>query len=491
MEEKLNFGEPRDIELAEKIIIKGLLLDNELSTTILQTFEKEYMEMPFTRLVFGVAKDFYNEYQERIPLDVLTDTIVDDGHWEKGEAIEGIKQIVTSNYPEKYIHDVALEKYKLHVRKIEWVKYQQGTAQGKSVLINSNEINRVESMVSLNGMQKTIQLKFASEFIKNPLPKRNYLLYPIIPEKSITLLSGETGSGKSMFVLALLDAISKGVDFEPWINTSPYRVCYVDGEMDRHELHERMTQMNIGNNFIYWSKDEAYEMDNDLTGDLTQPIWRDHLLKRLIENQVSIVVLDNIASLAPGLDENQKKDWDPINQFLLSLRFAGIAVIIIHHMGKSGTGQRGTSAREDNVDTIIEVNKVADYNAADGARFTIKFKKFRGKPQEGNFLQKREFWYREMDDKWKWDIDDTVSSQEADALILLALATPNKSMKDIAKQFGYSSPSSITKKKKLFIDRGLLDVKGKGKAEVRELTANGQKFMTDQSVDCFFDNTDA
>ena len=43
--------------------------------------------------------------------------------------------------------------------------------------------------------------------------------------------------------------------------------------------------------------------------------------------KIKLWVIDNLASLAAGLDENKKRDWDPVNQFLLELRFAGISTI--------------------------------------------------------------------------------------------------------------------------------------------------------------------
>ena len=52
----------------------------------------------------------------------------------------------------------------------------------------------------------------------------------------------------------------------------------------------------------------------------------------LLTRKVKLWVVDNLASLASGLDENKKQDWDPINSWLLELRFAGISTIMLHHM---------------------------------------------------------------------------------------------------------------------------------------------------------------
>jgi putative DNA primase/helicase len=86
-------------------------------------------------------------------------------------------------------------------------------------------------------------------------------------------------------------------------------------------------------------------------------------MKRIILTRgVKLWAVDNIASLASGIDENAKKEWDPINSWLLDLRFAGITTLLLHHTNKEG-GQRGTSAREDNIDTSLILKQPADYEA--------------------------------------------------------------------------------------------------------------------------------
>ena len=61
----------------------------------------------------------------------------------------------------------------------------------------------------------------------------------------------------------------------------------------------------------------------------------------------------------------------------LSLRRAGKSVLFIHHAGKSGT-QRGTSRKEDVLDTVINLRRPPDYTADQGARFEVVYEKTRG-----------------------------------------------------------------------------------------------------------------
>ena len=61
----------------------------------------------------------------------------------------------------------------------------------------------------------------------------------------------------------------------------------------------------------------------------------------------------------------------------LGLRRRGISVLLIHHAGKGGM-QRGTSRREDVLDTTIQLKRPKDYEPEDGARFEVHFTKHRG-----------------------------------------------------------------------------------------------------------------
>jgi putative DNA primase/helicase len=61
---------------------------------------------------------------------------------------------------------------------------------------------------------------------------------------------------------------------------------------------------------------------------------------------------------------------------VLSLRRRGISVLLVHHAGRNGE-QRGTSKREDILDTMITLRNPDDYNPADGARFEVHLTKAR------------------------------------------------------------------------------------------------------------------
>jgi len=95
----------------------------------------------------------------------------------------------------------------------------------------------------------------------------------------------------------------------------------------------------------------------------------------LANPEVKLIVIDNLSSLCGGA-ENDAESWQSMQSFLLKLRQAGFAVLLVHHSGKTGT-QRGTSRKEDVLDTVIQLKRPKNYVAEDGARFEVHFEKSR------------------------------------------------------------------------------------------------------------------
>ena len=92
---------------------------------------------------------------------------------------------------------------------------------------------------------------------------------------------------------------------------------------------------------------------------------------------VELVILDNLSALCVSGKENEGESWLPLQSWALRLRQRGISVLFVHHAGKSGT-QRGTSRREDLLDTVISLRHPPDYSANDGLRCEVHFEKCRG-----------------------------------------------------------------------------------------------------------------
>ncbi|WP_449244412.1 AAA family ATPase [Desulfobacca acetoxidans] len=214
------------------------------------------------------------------------------------------------------------------------------------------------------------------EFRKIELPEKRMFLKAWVQEYSIIMVYGGRGNGKTMFALGLVNAISTGAKFGPWETITPARCLYLDGEMAAQDLQSsRLKLIDHDENVFVLSS--AYANFKGLPAiNLTDEPTRAQIKDILLNLDIKVFVIDNLSSLTGGMDENVKVAWDPLNQWLLELRFAGITSIFLHHDNKMG-GQRGTKGREDQVDFVVNVGLPKDYEATDGCRFIAKFEKQR------------------------------------------------------------------------------------------------------------------
>jgi putative DNA primase/helicase len=95
-----------------------------------------------------------------------------------------------------------------------------------------------------------------------------------------------------------------------------------------------------------------------------------------VHPEIRVVILDNISCLFSGISEDSKQDWEPFNAWLVRLRHRGLSVVLVHHAGKTAQ-QRGTSGREDILDTVIALSWPPNYDPREGCHFHLKFTKTR------------------------------------------------------------------------------------------------------------------
>lgn len=219
----------------------------------------------------------------------------------------------------------------------------------------------------------------AAEFISMELPARNVLLEPWLPEQGLTMVYAPRGIGKTFFALNVAYAIASGGSFLCWKASAPRKVLYIDGEMPAKTMQERLKDI-ITTHQAEAPEDGLVLLTPDLQQDVFMPNLATIIGQDTIEPHlqgVSLVVIDNISTLCHSGVENDAESWVPIQEWVLKLRSRGISVLFVHHAGKGGN-QRGTSKREDVLDTVISLRRPPNYSAEDGAHFEIHFEKSRG-----------------------------------------------------------------------------------------------------------------
>lgn len=217
------------------------------------------------------------------------------------------------------------------------------------------------------------------DFIRRHIPPRGMIIKPIIPTQGLAMLYATRGIGKTYVALSIALAVAAGVSLfgNRWTVEKARRVLFIDGEMPAITLQERLKSLSA--NFPLIEEDYLRVITPDfqpsgipdLSTEEGQKVVEEHL------EGVELVILDNLSSLLRNGRENEAESWMPLQSWLLSLRRRGISVLIVHHAGKSGN-QRGTSKREDLLDTVIHMKRSENYDPTYGAQFEVHYEKARG-----------------------------------------------------------------------------------------------------------------
>jgi putative DNA primase/helicase len=217
------------------------------------------------------------------------------------------------------------------------------------------------------------------DFLATKFPPRELMLTPWLPCKGLALVYALRGVGKTHIALGVGWAVATATGFLRWTAPAARRVLLVDGEMPAELLQERLRRVSgaSATQPAEWNHLRIVAADFQKSGlpDLASPNAQ-QFYEPLIADR-DLIIIDNLSTICRGMKENEADSWVPLQTWALSLRRAGKSALFFHHGGKSGQ-QRGTSRKEDVMDTVMALRHPPDYSPQDGARFEIHFEKNRG-----------------------------------------------------------------------------------------------------------------
>jgi putative DNA primase/helicase len=192
------------------------------------------------------------------------------------------------------------------------------------------------------------------------------------------MVHGWRGLGKTHLSVGIAVAVAAGGEFLRWRASKPAGVLFLDGEMPAPALQLRFADA------IRASGKEPQASLDIVTPDLNPAFGPPDLstpegqkaVDALVREDTRLIIVDNLSSLLRTGIENDSESWLPLQTWALRHRAAGRSVLFIHHSGKGGA-QRGTSRREDVLDTVIGIRRSSDYRQDEGARFELHIEKGR------------------------------------------------------------------------------------------------------------------
>lgn len=204
------------------------------------------------------------------------------------------------------------------------------------------------------------------------VPARNWLVPGLIPSGTVTLLTGDGGTGKSLLALQLATACALG---KPWLGKTVAggRALFVSAEDDEDELHRRLADVLEAEEASFADLDQLAlrslagedalltALDARTGHQKATDLFRE-LDAFLTDLAPALVVLDTLADLFPG-NENDRAQ---ARQFIGMLRGLAIrhdcAVVLLAHPSLSGiqngTGMSGSTGWHNSVRSRLYLERV-------------------------------------------------------------------------------------------------------------------------------------
>jgi AAA domain/Bifunctional DNA primase/polymerase, N-terminal len=262
----------------------------------------------------------------------------------------------------------------------------------------------------------------AQEWMERELPPSDPLLGSWLTTTSRVLLSADTGLGKTNLCMALAGHIAAGLDFLHWRVLRPARVLYIDGEMSRALLKERIADLArrlgcVPEGLHFFSREdcENFEPLNTPAG----MVFLHSLLDQI--SGVEFGFFDNCMALISG-KQAEEDSWTKTLPLVSSLTKRHVGQLWVNHTGHDATRSYGTKTREWRMDTTVHLTALERSDC--DISFALEFRKARERTP-ANRADFADVNIALVDDKWVGSGESTQrhgkpSGQEASVLAALS-----------------------------------------------------------------------
>lgn len=218
--------------------------------------------------------------------------------------------------------------------------------------------------------QRASRFYSAASLKGRPIPPRQWLVHDMVPQKAVTLFSGDGGTGKSLLALQLSVAVAAGA---AWIGRSVKQggAMLISAEDDDDELHRRLDDILRAEGRSYEDlasltlrslagEDALLAMETQLA--LMETTLFKELELRAENDAPALIVIDTLADVYPSNENDRTK----VRQFVGILRGLALrqkcAVVLLGHPSltglNSGSGTSGSTAWHNSVRSRLYMSRV-------------------------------------------------------------------------------------------------------------------------------------
>lgn len=221
-------------------------------------------------------------------------------------------------------------------------------------------------------------------FAPQPVPEflstggdTEWLVKGVLPKAGLAFIYGQPGSGKTFWALDILLHISRGLEWNGH-RTHKGRCLYIaaegaQGARKRLRAYRQYYGDAVDFDGLQVIAD-APRLNNEVD---RKALWQ--AIKPC--GELDVIVVDTLAAVTPGIDENSGRDYGPVLKYCSELhKRTGALVLFVHHCGKDETkGARGWSGLRGAADCEIQIARYGDERVAavtklkDGADTDVEF----------------------------------------------------------------------------------------------------------------------
>ncbi len=212
-----------------------------------------------------------------------------------------------------------------------------------------------------------------------PVPEKRWHVENFIPAHTVTILSGDGGTGKSLVALQLATATTLG---RPWLGltTTKGTTLFISAEDDRYELHRRVACLAMVEDFKLGDlngltlcslagEDALLSIPEGSAKTMKETHLYRQIEKWIADHRPVLVVLDTLADMFGGDEINRGQARQFIGQLrTLALKYE-TTVLLLAHPSLSGLergdGNSGSTAWNNSVRSRLFLRRVAVKVAAE------------------------------------------------------------------------------------------------------------------------------
>ena len=300
----------------EKMLLGALIFFPRLleATDISEDDFNDWREKKIFREIFSIYSEFRSD---ELDIAILSDRLKDDGLISfLSSCISGGIKLDEASFRMRLTE---LRK-KNQLKKIHSLIHQQAEAGDLSFEELEPEIEKYKGLENQFDLSKVLkggeELQQLDIFV-------DWVVENLVPSRSITILFGPGGCGKTTVVLQIANAVSGGAEIFG-LKTEKKSCVYLDYESPQALLVEKLKRLEVCRGVFFWglwSEPRPPFLDSD----------NFNLLFNLPQD--SVLIFDSLRS-CHNSDENSSRDMAFIFNRLKVLREAGYSIIIVHHSVK-------------------------------------------------------------------------------------------------------------------------------------------------------------